>query len=299
MDFAPGTDRYVDIVDHALTTTRAVRMRLDLERPVDDQVLLDCIDVAEQAPTGGNMGSRRWMIIRDQPTKDRLAELYLTAGGSWVVETAERLEGTGHPNARMMQGAKRLAESISSMPALVIPTIIGRHDGSGRPGLFDSVIQSAWSFMVALRSRGLGSVWTTMYLGEADAVAELLELPDDVTQICLFPVAYTKGVDFSASTRRHPARDITYFDRFGQTRPSADDPRVVEVVAETDVKVRPEVITAAIADSELAELRVGVEQIPGGSRIRVHAPGGDEASARRTELDGQLAGVIGALTQRD
>ena len=299
MDFAPGTDRYVDIVDHALTTTRAVRMRLDLERPVDDQVLLDCIDVAEQAPTGGNMGSRRWMIIRDQPTKDRLAELYLTAGGSWVVETAERLEGTGHPNARMMQGAKRLAESISSMPALVIPTIIGRHDGSGRPGLFDSVIQSAWSFMVALRSRGLGSVWTTMYLGEADAVAELLELPDDVTQICLFPVAYTKGVDFSASTRRHPARDITYFDRFGQTRPSADDPKVVEVVAETDVKVRPEVITAAIADSELAELRVGVEQIPGGSRIRVHAPGGDQASARRTELDGQLAGVIGALTQRD
>ena len=186
-----------------------------------------------------------------------------------------------------------------SMPALVIPTIIGRHDGSGRPGLFDSVIQSAWSFMVALRSRGLGSVWTTMYLGEADAVAELLELPDDVTQICLFPVAYTKGVDFSASTRRHPARDITYFDRFGQTRPSADDPTVVEVVAETDVKVRPEVITAAIADSELAELRVGVEQIPGGSRIRVHAPGGDQASARRTELDGQLAGVIGALTQRD
>ena len=119
------------------------------------------------------------------------------------------------------------------MPALVIPTIIGRHDGSGRPGLFDSVIQAAWSFMVALRSRGLGSVWTTMYLGQADAVAELLELPDDVTQICLFPVAYTKGVDFSASPRRHPAREIAYFDRFGQTRPSADDPTLVEVVADT------------------------------------------------------------------
>ena len=249
MDFAPGTDRYVDTVDHALTTTRAVRMRLDLERPVDDQVLLDCIDVAEQAPTGGNMGSRRWMIIRDQSMKDRLAELYLAAGGSWVIETAERLDGTDHPNARMMQGAKRLAESIALMPALVIPTIIGRHDGSGRPGLFDSVIQSAWSFMVALRSRGLGSVWTTMYLGQADAVAELLELPDDVTQICLFPVAYTRGVDFSPSPRRHPARDIAYFDRYGRTRPSADDPTLVEVVAETDVKVRPDVVRAAIAIS--------------------------------------------------
>ena len=295
MEYAPGTDRYVEVVDHALTTTRAVRMRLDLERPVDDQVLLDCIDVAEQAPTGGNMGSRRWMVVRDQSTKDRLAELYLAAGGSWVIETAERLEATDHPNARMMQGAKRLAESISSMPGLVIPTIVGRHDGGGRPGLFDSVIQSAWSFMVALRSRGLGTVWTTMYLGQADAVAEVLELPDEVTQICLFPVAYTKGVDFSPATRRHPARDITYFDRFGCTRPSADDPALVEVVAETAVKVRPEVVTAAIADSELAALRVEVELVPGGSRIRVHGPGGDQPSARRTELELQLATVVRAL----
>lgn len=299
MEFEPGTDRYVEVVDHALTTTRAVRMRLDLERPVDDQVLLDCIDVAEQAPTGGNMGSRRWMIIRDQGTKDRLAELYLAAGGSWVIETAERLEGTDHPNARMMQGAKRLAESIASMPALVIPTIIGRHDGSGRPGLFDSVIQSGWSFMVALRSRGLGTVWTTMYLGQADAVAELLELPTDVTQICLFPVAYTKGVDFSPSHRRRPARDITYFDRFGRIRPSADDPTLVEVVAEADVKARPDVIAAAIADSELAGLRVDVEQIPGGSRIRAHAPAEDDPSARRSELVAQLAGVVQPLTHQD
>jgi nitroreductase len=299
MELTPGTDRYVEVVDHALTTTRAVRMRLDLERPVDDQVLLDCIEVAEQAPTGGNMGSRRWMIIRDQPTKDRLAELYLAAGGSWVIETADRLDGTDHPNARMMQGAKRLAENIAAMPALVIPTIIGRHDGSGRPGLFDSVIQSAWSFMVALRSRGLGSVWTTMYLGQADAVAELLQLPDDVTQICLFPVAYTKGVDFSPSPRRHPARDIAYFDRFGQTRPSADDPTFVEVVAEADVKVRPDAVHAAIADTELADLRVVVEQIPGGSRIRVHAPGGDDPSARRTGLEQQLAGIVASLSEPD
>ncbi|MEM9041508.1 MAG: nitroreductase family protein [Actinomycetota bacterium] len=299
MDVSPGTDRYVEIVDHALTTTRAVRMRLDLERHVDDQVLLDCIDVAEQAPTGGNMGSRRWMIVRDPSTKDRLAELYLAAGGSWVIETADRLEGTDHPNARMMQGAKRLAESISSMPALVIPTIIGRHDGSGRPGLFDSVIQSAWSFMVALRSRGLGTVWTTMYLGQSDQVATLLELPDDVTQICLFPVAYTKGVDFSPSTRRLPARDITYFDRFGQTRPSAEDSSLVDVVAETDVKATPEAVDTAIADSPLADLRVGIEQIPGGSRIRVHAAGGDEPSGRRAELERQLAEVVGALPGRD
>ena len=215
--FDPASDEYQALVDHALMTTRGVRRRLDFDRPVDDQTILDCIDVAEQAPTGGNNGSRRWMIIRDQDTKDQMAELYLSAGVDWVIKTADRLKGTGHQNEALMQGAKHLGENIARTPALVIPTIIGRHDGSGRPGLFDSVIQSAWSFMVALRARGLGTVWTTMYLNEADAVAELLNLPADVSQICLFPVAHTVGTDFKATSRRYPAREITYFDRYGRT----------------------------------------------------------------------------------
>ncbi|MFT5268381.1 MAG: nitroreductase, partial [Acidimicrobiales bacterium] len=216
-DFEPGTAEYKALVDHALMTTRGVRRRLDFDRDVADDVILDCIDVAEQAPTGGNNGSRRWMVIRDQDTKDRMAELYLSAGVDWVIQAADRLKGTGHQNESLMQGAKHLGENIARSPALVIPTVMGRHDGSGRPGLFDSVIQSAWSFMVALRARGLGTVWTTMYLNEADAVAELLDLPDDVTQICLFPVAYTVGTEFKATSRRYPAREITYFDRYGRT----------------------------------------------------------------------------------
>ncbi|MEL7156715.1 MAG: nitroreductase family protein [Actinomycetota bacterium] len=251
--FAPATGSYQDVVDHALMTTRGVRQRLDFDRPVDDQILLDCIDVAEQAPTGGNNGSRRWMVIRDQATKDRLAELYLSAGVDWVIKAAERLEGSGHPNERLMQGAKRLGENLARTPALVIPTVIGRHDGSGRPGLFDSVIQSAWSFMVALRARGLGTVWTTMYLNEADAVAELLDLPDHITQICLFPVAHTIGTDFKATGRRHPARDITYFDRYGRTLAGTrSEPRAISdgpgVVVETDVKAKPNVVWSLVSD---------------------------------------------------
>ena len=152
-DFEPGSDEYRSLVDHALMTTRGVRRRLDFDREVADDVILDCIDVAEQAPTGGNNGSRRWMVIRDQDTKDRLAELYLSAGVDWVIEAADRLKGTGHQNEALMQGAKHLGENISRSPALVIPTVMGRHDGRGRPGLCDSVIQSAWSFMVALRAR--------------------------------------------------------------------------------------------------------------------------------------------------
>jgi nitroreductase len=251
--FDPATAEYQAVVDHALMTTRGVRARLDFDRDVADQTILDCIDVAEQSPTGGNNGSRRWMIIRDQATKDKMAELYLAAGVDWVIKTADRMKGTGHQNEALMQGAKHLGENIARTPALVIPTIIGRHDGSGRPGLFDSVIQSAWSFMVALRARGLGTVWTTMYLNEADAVAELLDLPDDVTQICLFPVAYTIGTDFKATSRRYPARDITYFDRYGRTiaetrsepRTMADGPgQMVEI----DIKASPEIVWRLVTD---------------------------------------------------
>ena len=254
--FDPATAEYQALVDHALMTTRGVRMRLDLEREVSDQTILDCIDVAEQAPTGGNNGSRRWMIIRDQATKDRMAELYLSAGVDWVIKTAERLEGTGHQNEALMLGAKRLGENISQVPALVIPTIIGRHDGSGRPGLFDSVIQSAWSFMVALRARGLGTVWTTMYLNEADAVAELLELPPEVSQICLFPVAYTVGTDFKATSRRYPARKISYFDRYGRTLDRQHSaPRSIDdgpgVVVENEIKANPEKIWSLVTNLDV------------------------------------------------
>lgn len=258
--FDPTTEQYRSTVDHALMTTRGVRKRLDFERDVDDQVILDCIDVAEQAPTGGNTGSRRWMIIRDPETKSRMAELYLSAGVDWVIKTAEKLEGTGHQNEALMLGAKHLGENIARTPALVIPTIMGVHDGSGRPGLFDSVIQSAWSFMVALRARGLGTVWTTMYLNERDAVAELLDLPDGVTQICLFPVAYTIGTDFKATTRRYPAREIAYFDRYGRTLAAeSNDAGIARktmaegpgVIVETDVKAKPEVLWPLITDIEL------------------------------------------------
>ena len=192
-------------VDHALMTTRAVRRRLDLERPVDQEILLECIDIAEQAPSGGNQGSRRWIIVQDQEIKDRIAEIYMESAGQWMIASYEKLEGTGHPQEKVMASAAHLAQHLSEVPAIVIPTIIGVHDGSGRPGLFDSVIQSTWSFCVALRARGLGSAWTTAILSRRDDLAELLGIPEGMTQIAMLPVAWMKGTDVRLAPRR-PAR---------------------------------------------------------------------------------------------
>jgi nitroreductase len=203
-------------VDEVLATTRAVRRRLDLDRPVDNQLLLDCIDLAEQAPTGGNLGSRRWIIVRDQGVKDQLGELYRETALPFMAAAAERLAGTGHRNERVVASAAYLAEHLAEVPAIVIPTIIGRHDGSSRPGLFDSVIQAAWSFCLALRARGLGTTWVTAALQDEATVKQILGIPDHMTEVVLFPVAWTKGTDFGRAPR-HPARAITYFDRFGTT----------------------------------------------------------------------------------
>lgn len=226
-------------VDHALTTTRAVRLRLDLERPVDDQTIYDCIDIAEQAPSGGNQGSRRWIVVREPRVKAKLAELYMETGGEFMVGTRDRLVGTGHPQERVMRSAAYLAEHLAEVPAIVIPTIIGVHDGSGRPGLFDSVIQSVWSFCVALRARGMGSAWTTAILGKQDDLAELLGVPAGNTQIAMIPVAYTKGTDFKRAPR-YPAREITFIDHYGHTweRGPSDPPCLADgpgTVVEVDI----------------------------------------------------------------
>ena len=239
-------------VDQALTTTRAVRLRLDLERPVDHQILLDCIDVAEQAPSGGNQGSRRWVIVREQKLKDELARIYLESAGRWMIESRDNMAGTGHPQERVMASAAHLAEHLAEVPAIVIPTIIGVHDGSGRPGLFDSVIQSVWSFCVALRARGLGTAWTTASLSRQDEVAELLGIPDGMTQIAMIPVAWTKGTEFRRAPR-YPARQITYLDGFARTWESgpSSPPRLADgpgTVVEIDIKAAPPVVWPFVTD---------------------------------------------------
>jgi nitroreductase len=127
-------------IDTLLSTTRAVRRRLDFNREVPDEVLLRCIDLAEQAPSGGNVASRRWLVLRDPDTKARLAALYRSAGGRGLIETAERLRGSGHARERVVTSAAYLAQHLERVPVLVLVTIWGTHDGSGRPGLFDSVL---------------------------------------------------------------------------------------------------------------------------------------------------------------
>jgi nitroreductase/uncharacterized protein YndB with AHSA1/START domain len=248
-------DFNLEQIDTLLSTTRAVRRRLDFNREVPDEVLLHCIDLAEQAPSGGNVASRRWLVMRDPDTKARLAALYRDAGGRGLIETAERLHGSEPARARVVTSAAYLAQHLERVPVLVLVTIWGTHDGSGRPGLFDSVLQAAWSFCLALRARGLGSAWTTLHLGRAREVADLLGIPDGVTQIVLLPVAYTQGTNFTPVTRR-PAAVITWFDRWGDTNAHPRDGRSLlasgpGVTVEVDIAATPTRVWELVSDINL------------------------------------------------
>ena len=238
--------------DRLLTTTRAVRKRLDLEREVSDDVIFTCIDLAEQAPTGGNDASRRWLVIRDQDLKNQLGELYAEVG-TLFVNARGRLDGTGHPKEQVVSSSAYLVENFAKVPVLVMCAIWGIHDNSGRPGLFDSAIPSAWSFNLALRSRGLGTAYATMLNNKTDEVSELLGIPEGVTTLVCFPVAHTIGHDFSPAPRR-PAAQITYFDQWGFTRElaSADGSARIQdgpgVVAEIDTDARTRQVWEVISD---------------------------------------------------
>lgn len=208
---ATGFD--LEQVDRLLTTTRSVRKRLDLARPVERSVVLDCLRVALQAPTGGNLQHWRWIVVEDQAVRAALAALYRE-----VVEPgmAAALEGAQNPDRRrLVESGNHLIEHLHEVPVHVVPCVLEpfpeRAEVFQAANMFGSIMPAVWSFMLALRSRGLGSVITTIHLHRHQAAAEVLGLPADVTQVALIPVAYYIGDDFRPA-RRDPVENVTYID---------------------------------------------------------------------------------------
>ena len=251
------SDVDLESIDGVLSTTRSVRLRLDLDRSVPNELILDCVDVAEQGPGGGNQSSRRWLIIRDPGQKKRLAELYWESAGKWMVSARDKLAGTDHRNTNVMRSAAHLAENLDKVPALVIPCIWGVHDDSKKPGLFDSVVQSAWSFCLAARARGLATAWTTAILNNDEEIRDVLGIPEGVTPIALLPLAFSIGGDF-ASVPRRLAEEVTYFDNWGHTWEFRDDDQtrsITEgpgVTVEVDVDAPPERVWSLVSDISIA-----------------------------------------------
>ncbi len=201
-------------VDHALKTTRSVRKALDLDRPVDPELLVECIDVALQAPTGGQREGWRFVVLTDDAPKRAIGELYRRAFDGYVADQPDS-PGAQRPNYRL------LADQVAAMPALILACLEGRPEpgstSARQVAHYGSILPAAWSLMVALRARGLGSTWTTLHLVHEAEAAAALGIPPDVSQTVLLPVAHMRGAVLRPAERRS-AREVTYWNRWGATR---------------------------------------------------------------------------------
>jgi nitroreductase len=211
-------------VDHLLTTTRSVRKRLDLTRPVEPEIIQECLDIAIQAPTGSNAQGWYFLVVTDAQKRAQIGALYKK---SWDIYAAQPNVGTEaqqhRPDQmdRVRSSAGYLAEHFGEVPVFVIPSIQGRTDNSpawAQAGFFGSILPATWSLMLALRARGLGCAWTTLHLRYERETADILGIPATITQAALLPIAYYTGDDFKPAERL-AAKKVTYWDHWGTTRP--------------------------------------------------------------------------------
>jgi nitroreductase len=197
--------------DELLSTTRSVRKRLDFARPVQPEIVRECLTVALQAPNGGNGQRWRWMVVTDPAKRQALGDLYRRGYALHQNEPLnpaapqeQETEQARHERLRE-EASDYLAAHLQEAPVMVIPCYLGRPEGrslSRQAVLWGSILPAAWSFMLALRARGLGTAWTTTHLEFEGEAAAILGIPvERVTQVALFPVAYTRGTGFKPGYR--------------------------------------------------------------------------------------------------
>lgn len=213
------TDIDLANADLLLTTTRAVRKRLDLERPVPRELVLDCVRVSTQAPAGGNHQKWRWVMVDDPDQKMVIADAYRRSYAPYI--EAQKSAVADRPAAdstvgKIMSSSDYLAEILEQVPVLAIPCALGAPAGASGleasdQGWWGSTIPAVWSYMLAARARGLGTAWTTLHLGYAEEVGAALGIPTTVTQLACIPTAYYTGDTFRPGTRR-PAEAVTYWN---------------------------------------------------------------------------------------
>ena len=197
--------------DELLSTTRAVRKRLDLTRPVAPEVLEECVRLAVQAPTSTNTQNWHFVVVTDEARRAALAELYLR---SWIPYNGGKSPHEEPDDPSADSTSRYLAAHLHEVPAHVIACIEGRPEGLAPADLawfYGSIIQAGWSFQLAARARGLGSVWTTHHLDYEREAADVLGIPfDEITQVALIPVAYTIGTDFKPA-KRNPLATVLHW----------------------------------------------------------------------------------------
>jgi nitroreductase len=213
-------------IEAVLTTTRAVRKRLDFTKPVERKVIEECLAAAQQAPNGGNLQTWGFVVITDRAKRAALADLYRRGYDTFVSSPIAAAMGYGQPHARpaqrrVMSSIDYLVENLHRAPVFVIPCIAPRAEGlptALQHAIYGSIMPAAWSFMLAARARGLGACWTIFHLYHEEEAAKLLGIPyGDVMQVALIPVAHAHGREFRPGSRQ-PVQTMIHWETWKSGR---------------------------------------------------------------------------------
>jgi nitroreductase len=211
----------LESTDRLLTTTRSVRKRLDLDAPVDLDEIQECIGIACQAPTGGNVQDWRWIVVTDPDKRQALADLYNRAAVPYFKVNRDNIAARGLTGFDgIMSSSEHLAEVLHRVPVHIVPCILGRPEGQDVFSLaswYGRIFPAVWNLNLALHTRGYGTTLTTLHLPAEAEAAELLGIPSTVHQVALLPVAKYVGDSFKPG-RRRPVAEVTYWDGWKQTR---------------------------------------------------------------------------------
>ena len=211
-------------VDEVLATTRAVRKRLDFDKPVEPEVIKECLEAALQSPTGSNSQSWQWLVVTDSDQRSALAKLYQQGWELYTqmegnVQTAYKGvdEDRISQQSRVLDSATYLAQNFEKVPVMMIPILPGRFEGlpsMASAAMLGSILPGAWSFMLAARERGLGTAWTTIHLMFEEQAAEVLGIDyQSYTQCALITCGYSKGTNFKPA-KRPPLETVLHWDRW-------------------------------------------------------------------------------------
>jgi len=207
--------------DELLTTTRAVRKRLDLTRPVPLDLIRECLEIALQAPSGANRQRWQWIVIVDPEVRRSIGEIYreraenYAASDSYVSKLHTDDPGRSEVQQRVGSSTEYLAKHMGEVPVLVIPCLKAGAElrAGNQASLWGSLLPATWSYMLAARTRGLGTAWTTLHLGREKEVADLLKLPSGIHQAAIIPTAYYTGDTFKPAPRE-PLDAVLHIDRW-------------------------------------------------------------------------------------
>lgn len=199
--------------DQLLTTTRAVRKRLDFSRPVEDSLIRECVEIAMQSPSGSNNMTMQFVVVRDEAKRKAIGEvyrqcyeMYKSLDGIYIGSIEKGNDVENAQQLRSASSADFLGEHMGDAPALILACNVGSRVESApammAASMMGNVLPAMWSFMLAARARGLGTAWTTVHLMMEKQVADIVGIPfENVQQACLSPLAYTRGTDFKPAVR--------------------------------------------------------------------------------------------------